>query len=193
MKQHLLASVRVYLVLTVLLGLMYPLGIWAVGRVFFRNAADGSFVPRGGKIVGSELIAQSFAKPELFHPRASAAGEKGFDAMSSSGTNLGPTSKKLADSVKGAVDAARAENPGAGPTVPADMVTTSASGLDPHISPENARWQLSRVAKASGIPVADLEAMIARRTEGRFLGLFGEPRVNVLLLNIDVLDRARNP
>lgn len=192
MKQHLLASVRLYLVLTVLLGLVYPFGIWAIGRVLFRHAADGSFVPHGGKVVGSELIAQAFTRADLFHPRTSAAGDKGYDAMSSGGTNLGPTSKKLADSVRAAVADARAENPGAGPSVPADRVTSSASGLDPHISPENARWQLPRVGRASGIPLPELEAMVARRTEGRFLGIYGEPRVNVLLLNLDLLDRIRH-
>jgi K+-transporting ATPase ATPase C chain len=139
-----------------------------------------------GRVVGSELIAQGFSRPDLFHPRASAAG---WDAMSSGGTNLGPTSKKLADVVKAAVADARVENPGEKGPVPADRVTTSASGLDPHISPENARWQVPRVAKATGIPIAELEAMVAKRAEGRFLGIYGEARVNVLLLNLDLLER----
>ncbi len=194
MKKELLASLRVYLVLTLLVGLAYPAVVWGVGRMAFREKADGSFLrrkegDRPGDIVGSALIGQAFSSKNLFHGRPSAAGEKGYDATQSGGTNLGPTSKKLADAIREAVARTRDENPGGSGGVPADGVTSSASGLDPHISPENARWQVPRVAAATGISSADLEAMIAMRTEGRFLGLFGEPRVNVLLLNLDLLSR----
>ncbi len=191
MTKHLLASIRVYLVLTLLLGLVYPAVVWGIGRLAFRNAADGSLLrrkegDRPGPVVGSSLIGQSFSSRNLFHGRPSAAGEKGYDPTASGGTNLGPTSKKLAESVKDAVASMRAENPGAGSSVPADAATSSASGLDPHISPENALWQVPRVSRATGIPEAELLAMVQRRTEGRFLGLFGERRVNVLLLNLDL-------
>lgn len=191
MKQHLLASFRVYLVLTVLLGLVYPLAIWAVGRIAFSSAADGSYRTHGGKAVGSQLIGQSFVMPGHFHGRPSAAGT-GYDALSSSGTNFGPTSKKLADSVKDAVAAVRTDE-GVTGAVPADAVTSSASGLDPHISPEYANLQIPRVAKETGIPRADLEALVARNTEGRFLGLYGESRVNVLALNVEIDTRLGHP
>jgi len=189
MKENLLPSIRLYLVLTLLLGLGYPAAVWGVGRIAFREQADGSFLRKEERVVGSSLIGQAFSSPRLFHGRPSAAGERGYDASASGGTNLGPTSKKLADSVREAVAALRAENPNAVAPVPADAVTSSGSGLDPHISPDFARWQVSRVAAATGFPAADLEAMIAARTEGRFLGLYGESRVNVLLLNLDVTTR----
>jgi K+-transporting ATPase ATPase C chain len=194
MKQHLLASVRVYLALTLLLGLAYPAVVWGIGQTAFKEKADGSLLrkkegDRQGEIVGSSLIGQSFSSKNLFHGRPSAAGENGDDPMSSGGTNLGPTSKKLAGAIRDAVARLRAENPSESGPVPADAVTSSASGLDPHISPEYARWQVSRVAAATGIPTSYLEQMIAARTEGRFLGLFGEPRVNVLVLNLDLMGR----
>lgn len=190
MKDHVLVSVRLLVVFTLLLGFAYPAVVWAIGRVAFPRAADGSFVTRNGKAVGSELIGQAVASPGLFRPRPSAAGA-GYDATASGGSNLGPTSKALADRVAAEVEKARAENPGARTPVPADAVTASGSGLDPHVSPEFALWQVPRVSRESGIPSAELEALVARRTEGRFFGLFGEPRVNVLLLNLDV--RARRP
>ena len=192
MKEHVLPSLRLFLALTVLLGLVYPALVWGVGQLAFRNAADGSLLRKGERIVGSSLIGQAFSSPKLFHGRPSAAGEKGYDALQSGGTNLGPTSKKLADAVRDAVALVREQNPGASGPVPADAVTSSGSGLDPHISPEYARWQAPRVAAASGIPVADLEKMIAARTEGRFLALFGEPHVNVLLLNLDLTKRIES-
>ena len=197
MKEHIVASIRVYLVLTLLLGVAYPLVVFGIGQAAFREKANGSFLRmkerESDRIVGSALIGQNFHSQNLFHPRPSAAGDAGYDPTASGGTNLGPTSKKLADSVRDAVAAARAENPGVGGDVPADLVTSSASGLDPHISPENARWQVPRVAKAAGIPESELIAMIERRTEGRFLGVFGEPRVNVLRLNMDLLERLERP
>lgn len=189
MKDHVLVSVRLLAVFTLLVGLAYPAAVWAIGRVAFPHAADGSFVTRDRKVVGSELIGQAVTKPGLFRTRPSAAGN-GYDASASSGSNLGPTSKALADRVAAEADKARAENPGTKAPVPADAVTASGSGLDPHVSPEFALWQVPRVSRESGIPAAELEALVAKRTEGRFLGIFGEPRVNVLLLNLDVTARA---
>jgi K+-transporting ATPase ATPase C chain len=187
-KDHVLVSIRLLVVFTLLLGIAYPAGVWAVGRVAFPAAASGSFVSRDGKVVGSALIGQGAASPGLFRTRPSAAGG-GYDATASGGSNLGPTSKALADRVVAEAAKARTENPGATAPVPADAVTASGSGLDPHVSPGFALWQVPRVAKESGLPAADLEAMVSRRTERRFLGLFGEPRINVLLLNLDVLAR----
>jgi K+-transporting ATPase ATPase C chain len=189
MKEHVVPSLRLFLALTLLLGFAYPAAVWGVGRLAFRDAADGSFLRKGETTVGSSLIGQSFTSPLHFHGRPSAAGEKGYDATASGGTNLGPTSKKLAEAVRDAVALMREENLAASGAVPADAVTSSGSGLDPHVSPEYARWQAPRVAAATGIPTADLEKMIAARTEGRFFGLFGEPRVNVLLLNLDLTER----
>jgi potassium-transporting ATPase KdpC subunit len=186
-KDHVFVSVRLLVVFTLLLGIAYPAAVWAVGRVAFPGAASGSFVSRDGKVVGSELIGQAVTSPGLFRTRPSAAGS-GYDAAASSGSNLGPTSKALAERVTTEVAKARTENPGAKGPVPADAVTASGSGLDPHISLGFAVWQFPRIARESGIPEADLEAIVARRTEGRLFGLYGEPRVNVLLLNLDVLD-----
>lgn len=150
-------------------------------------AADSS-------IVGSALLGQSFHSKNLFHSRPSAAGEAGYDPTASGGTNLGPTSKKLADAIAAEIARARAENPAAGTSpVPADLVTSSASGLDPDISPENALWQVPRVASETGLPVTELRSLVDRRTEPRFLGVFGEPRVNVLELNLDLLERLGRP
>lgn len=189
MKDHVLASVRLLVVFTLLLGFGYPAAVWAVGRVAFPREAGGSFVTRDGKVVGSELIGQAVTSPGLFRTRPSAAGA-GYDAAASGGSNLGPTSKALADRVAAEAAKARADNPGAKAAVPADAVTASGSGLDPHVSPAFALWQVPRVAKETGIAASDLEALVAKRTEGRFLGLFGEPRVNVLLLNLDVTQRG---
>ena len=194
MKEHFVPSIRLFLALTLLLGFAYPLAVWGVGRLAFRKEADGSFLRREesdgqSRVVGSLLIGQSFSSEKFFHSRPSAAGDAGYDATATGGTNLGPTSKKLADAIAERVAALRAENPNGGPLVPADAAMSSASGLDPHISPGYARWQVPRVAATTGIPAADLEAMITARTEGRFLGLYGEYRVNVLLLNLDVTAR----
>jgi K+-transporting ATPase ATPase C chain len=148
----------------------------------------------GGRIVGSALLGQSFHSKNLFHSRPSAAGDAGYDATASGATNLGPTSKKLVDAVGAAVAAARAENPASsGSPVPADAVTSSGSGLDPHISPAFAFWQVPRVARETGLAASELEKMIAARTEGRFLGLWGSPRVNVLRLNLDLVARGAAP
>jgi K+-transporting ATPase ATPase C chain len=196
MKANLLGSIRVYLVLTLLLGFGYPAVVWGIGRLGFRERAAGSFLrkeegERRGEIVGSSLVGQLFTSKRFFHGRPSAAGDAGYDATASGATNLGPTSKKLADAVRDAVAAARAENPGDAGPVPADAVTSSASGLDPHISPEYARWQIARVAKETSLSPEVLEALVVTRTEGKFLGIFGAPRVNVLQLNLDIASAGR--
>ena len=191
MKEHLLPSIRLYLVLTLVLGFGYPAVVWAVGRLAFRDAAAGSPLPKGDTIVGSSLIGQSFVMPGHFHGRPSAAGT-GYDATASSGTNLGPTSQKLADAVKDAVKSVR-DDEGVAGSVPADAVTSSGSGLDPHISPEYARLQIPRVSRETRIPAAALEALVARNTEGRFLGVYGESRVNVLALNLEIDTRLGHP
>ncbi|HEV2064909.1 MAG TPA: K(+)-transporting ATPase subunit C, partial [Thermoanaerobaculia bacterium] len=138
------------LALTVLLGGAYPAAVWAVGQIFWPQKANGSFVPEGGRIVGSELIGQNFANPRYLHPRPSAAGKDGYDATASGGTNKGPTDADLARAVTAAVAAARGDRPGDSRPVPADLVTSSGSGLDPHLSPDAAAWQAQRVAKARG-------------------------------------------
>jgi K+-transporting ATPase ATPase C chain len=178
------ASLVITLLLIVLLCGIYPVVVWAIAQGVFPAKANGSLIRVGGKIVGSSLLAQGFAGPAYFHPRPSAAGQ-GYDAANSSGTNLGPTSKKLIEDVKRRVADYRAEN-GLTPDapVPADAVTSSASGLDPHISPENARLQAGRVAKARGLSREEVLRKIAAHTEGRGLMILGEPRVNVLMLNL---------
>lgn len=180
------ASIAATLLLAVLCCGIYPAVVWAVGQGLFSHQANGSLVRVDGKVAGSSLLAQVFTAPEYFHPRPSAAGQ-GYDAAGSSGTNLGPTSKKLIESVKERVDAYRAEN-GLPPDarVPADAVTSSASGLDPHISVRNAVLQAVRVAKARGLGEKDVLAKVGAHTEGRTLGVLGEPRVNVLTLNLSL-------
>jgi len=179
-------SIAATLLLAVLCCGIYPAVVWAVGQGLFSDKANGSLVRFNGKVVGSTLIAQGFAGPAYFHPRPSAAGQ-GYDAVHSGGTNLGPTSKKLIEDVKQRIAGYRAEN-GLPPDtlVPADAVTSSASGLDPHISVRNASLQAARVAKARGIGEKDVLAKVEAHTEGRSLGLLGEPRVNVLTLNLSL-------
>ena len=175
-RQTLVTAVLMTIVTTVLLGLVYPLVVTGLAQVLFRDNANGQLIRRNGQMVGSAIIGQGFSSPGYFHPRASAAGQ-GYDATSSGGTNLGPTNKKLIDSVMAAVEAVRKDNPGA--QVPVDLVTTSASGFDPHITPDNAMFQVPRVAKARGLVEG----------EPRQLGFLGEPRVNVLLLNLALDER----
>ena len=189
MWQQLLPALRITLVMTVLTGLLYPLAVTGLCQVFFRDQANGSLVTVNGRVVGAELIGQNFTKPEYFQPRPSAAGNDGYDATASGGSNLGPTNKKLIDRVQASVDKFRKENPGYQGAIPADLLTTSGSGLDPHISPASAEAQSERVAKARGASVDQIRSLIASHTEGRDLGFLGEPRVNVLLLNLD-LDRT---
>jgi K+-transporting ATPase ATPase C chain len=177
------------IVLTILFGLAYPLVFTGVAQVLFPHQANGSLVTVNGKVVGSALIGQSFTKPEYFHGRPSAAGNNGYDATSSGGSNLGPTNQKLVDRVKADAEKFRTENPTYTGPIPADLLTSSGSGLDPHISPASAQAQVARVAKARGVTPDRIGELVARHTEGRQWGLFGEPRVNVLLLNVD-LDQA---
>lgn len=178
------SAFRITLVLTILTGLLYPAVVTGVAQLLFPAKAHGSLVSADGKIVGSTLIGQNFSKPEYFHPRPSAAGAKGYDAGASSGSNYGPTNPKLIDRVKASVEQFRAENPDYSGPIPADAVTASASGLDPHISPANAEIQVARVAKARGVDPTAVKALVARRTEQPWLGFIGEPRVNVLQLNM---------
>ena len=189
MWQQLLPALRITLVMTLLTGLLYPLAVTGLCQVFFRDQANGSLVTVNGRVVGSELIGQNFSKPEYFQPRPSAAGNDGYDATASGGSNLGPTNKKLIDRVQASVDKFRKENPGYQGAIPADLLTTSGSGLDPHISPASAEAQSERVANVRGASVDQIRSLIASHTEGRDLGFLGEPRVNVLLLNLD-LDRT---
>jgi potassium-transporting ATPase KdpC subunit len=177
------------LVLTVLLGGIYPAAVTAVSHLFWRERANGSFVAAGGRVVGSELIGQNFRGAKYLHPRPSAAGKEGYDATASGGTNKGPTDADLAKAVRAAVAAARADRPGDPRPVPADLVTSSASGLDPHLSPDAALWQAARIAKARGTSEERVAAVVRRHIEPRTLGLLGEPRVNVLMTNLD-LDRT---
>ena len=184
MLTHLLPALRLTAVLTVLTGLVYPATVTGLARLFFPDQARGSLITVDGTVVGSRLIGQSFARPEYFHPRPSAAGANGYDASASAGSNLGPTSRKLIDRVQGAVAQYRAENPGYTGPIPADAVTASASGLDPYISPANADVQAARVAAARGVDAGRVRQLVAAATERPWLGFIGEPRVNVLELNL---------
>lgn len=188
MWKQMMPGLRMTLLLTVLTGLLYPGVVTALCQVLFPSQANGSLIVREGKTVGSSLIGQGFTRPEYFHPRPSATGNDGYDASLSTGSNLGPTSRKLFERVKGSVAQVRKEDGVSTAAVPADLVTTSASGLDPHISPAAAALQIQRVAAARSKAAGDIERLVERCTEGRDLGFLGEPRVNVLQLNL-ALDR----
>jgi len=185
MKQILIPAVLMTLVLTVLTGLVYPLVVTGLAQVLFHHQANGSLIGVNGKIVGSELIGQKFTRPEYFHGRPSAAGD-GYDAANSGATNFGPTNQHLVDRVRDDVKKFRQENPTYTGPIPADLLTTSASGLDPHISPESAFVQVDRVAKARGVTSDAVRQAVEKHVEGRQFGIFGEPRVNVLALNLDL-------
>jgi potassium-transporting ATPase KdpC subunit len=184
-SRNLLVAVLMTVVTTLLLGVVYPLVITGIAQVVFPDQANGQLVARDGRVIGSRIIGQGFSSPGYFRPRPSAAG-MGYDAANSAGSQLGPTNKKLIDNVKANVEAARKENPNA--PVPIDLVTTSASGFDPHISPAAADFQVPRVARERGMSEADVRRLVETHTEGRQLGFLGEPRVNVLELNL-ALDR----
>lgn len=188
MRQQIAPAFRLMLVLTVLTGLIYPGVVTAVCQALFHWQANGSMVKADGKEIGSALIGQNFSKPEYFHPRPSAAGNDGYDATASGGSNYGPTNQKLIDRVKASVEQFRKENPDYTGPIPADLATASASGLDPEISPASAEAQAARVAKARGLSLDQMVQLITRNTKGPDLGFLGEPRVNVLKLNLE-LDR----
>ena len=186
--KNLLTAILMTIVTTILLGLIYPLVVTGLAQVIFPDQANGSLIKRAdGTVIGSSLIGQPFSSPGYFRSRPSAAGADGYDAGASSGSNLGPTNRKLSDRVKADVEKLEAENPGK--LVPIDLVTTSGSGLDPHISPAAAEFQVPRVARERRITEEQLKQVIARHTAGRQFGVLGEATVNVLELNLD-LDRT---
>ena len=185
MKKNLITAVLMTLVTTILLGLVYPLVVTGLAQVIFPNQANGSLIKRAdGTLIGSRLIGQPFSSPGYFRSRPSAAGTSGYDAGASSGSNLGPTNQKLIDRIKADVEKLQAENPGV--PVPIDLVTTSGSGLDPHISPAAAEFQVRRVARERRASEEQIRSVVATHTLGRQFGFLGEPRVNVLELNIDL-------
>ncbi len=192
--QHTRTAVLMVIVLTVLLGIVYPLAMTGLSQLIFPGQANGSLVrDSAGNVVGSALLGQNFSNPEYFHPRPSAAGTDGYDATSSGGSNLGPTNQKLIDTARDRATAYREENGlAAEAPVPVDAVTASASGLDPDISPANALIQAGRVAKARNLTEDQVRSLVNQYTEGRTLGILGEPRVNVLQLN-RALDAASHP
>jgi len=192
MKTEILVSLRMTVVTLVLTGLVYPVAVTGIAQVAFPWRANGSLLTRDGQVVGSELIAQAFQKPAYFQPRPSAAGN-GYDATASSGSNFGPTSQKLRDRVAADVARLKSENSQAAGAPPVELVTASGSGLDPHLSPEGARWQVPRIAAARNVAPADVQALLDRRVEGRMFGFLGEPVVNVLRLNLDLDDRFGRP
>lgn len=184
MKKNLITAILMTLATTLLLGIVYPLVVTTLAQMLFHDKANGQLISRDGKIIGSRILAQPFTGAEYFHPRASAAGTNGYDAANSGGSNYGPTNQKLVDRIQQDVAAAQKENPGH--PIPVDYITTSASGLDPDISPANALFQLPRVAAARKISTGELDAFVKNHIQGRQFGLLGEPRINVLELNLDL-------
>lgn len=183
MKQIIVAT-KITIALFILTGVVYPVLVWGLAKVIFPRQSEGSLLSSNGKVIGSALIGQKFTRPEYFHGRPSAAGNDGYDALSSSGSNYGPTNQKLIDRVRDDVKKFRAENPTFTGPVPADMITASASGLDPDISPEAAYAQAPRIAAARQMSVESVRALIAAHIQNRQWGFLGEPRVNVLELNL---------
>lgn len=183
MKQQLIIAARFTIVTTIIFGLLYPLAVTGLSQLFFPHQANGSLLTKDGQVAGSRLIGQAFTSDKYFHSRPSAAGA-GYDATASAGSNLGPTNKQLTDRVKADVSKLQQENPGV--AIPADLVAASGSGLDPDISPASAEFQIPRVAKARGISLDNLRSLLAKHLQTRQYGLFGEARVNVLELNLEL-------
>lgn len=187
-------AIKMTLVMTLLTGIIYPLVVFGLAQLIFPHQADGSLVMRNGQITGSTLIGQNFAGDRYFHPRPSAAGDKGYDATSSGGSNAGPTNKAFIDTVRTRVKALRETNPALNhEPIPVDLVTASGSGLDPEITPAAASVQIARVAKARGMNPDAVRAIVAQHTHGRWAGILGEAGVNVLELNLALDDAAHNP
>ena len=191
MYKQLLPALRITLAISVLTGLIYPALVTVICQTLFPTQANGSLITANGKILGSALIGQNFTQPGYFHPRPSAAGTDGYDPTSSGGSNFGPSNPKLIDRVKASLDAVHKENPTLTGLIPADMVTASASGLDPHISPANADLQVARVAQARSLAPDLVRQLIAAHTDPRGLGFLGDPGVNVLRLNLALDGIAR--
>ena len=183
MRKNLITSVLMTIATAVLLGIAYPLVVTGLAQIFFKDKADGQLIVKNGKVVGSRIIGQAFVGPGYFHSRPSAAGN-GYDAANSNGSQLGPTNQHLIDRVKTDVASNQADNPGQ--PVPVDLITASASGLDPDISPAAAEFQISRIARQRGISEDQVKRLVQEHSEPRQLGLLGEPRVNVLELNLDL-------
>jgi len=186
MKAHLRPCIVLFALLTLLTGVAYPVLITAITQVAFPNQANGSVIMRDGKAVGSEFIGQMFDDPNYFWGRPSATGPTGYNAAASSGSNLGPTNPALLDAIKARIHAIRSAHPDQTKSVPVDLVTASGSGLDPHISPAAAEFQAGRVAKVRGLSEDKVRELVASNTDGRSVGLLGEPRVNVLRLNLSL-------
>ncbi len=185
MKKNLIISLWFTLVTTIIFGLIYPLVVTGLSQVLFPGKANGQLIERNGKLVGSRIIGQAFTGPGYFHSRPSAAGTgNGYDPTSSGGSNLGPTNKALLDRINGDVQNLKVENPGS--PIPVDLVTSSASGLDPDISPAAAEFQIFRVARERHVGETELRALVTKHTQGRQFGVLGEPRTNVLELNLDL-------
>jgi K+-transporting ATPase ATPase C chain len=189
MWRQMLPALRMTVLMTVLTGLVYPGVVTAICQVLFPRQANGSLIERNGHPIGSDLIGQNFSQPGYFQPRPSAAGSDGYDATASGGSNLGPTNQKLVDRVKASAEKFRKENPDYTGSIPADLVTASGSGLDPHLSPGSAEAQIARVAKARGTSEDQIRQLVTQFTENRDLGFLGELRVNVLRVNLALDDK----
>jgi K+-transporting ATPase ATPase C chain len=191
MKKHLITAFLMTIATTILLGVLYPLLITALAQVLFKDKANGQLITRNGEAVGSRIIAQPFTSAKYFHPRPSAAGNNGYDAGNSGGTNFAPTNQKLIDRIQADAKTLHEENPSQ--PIPVDLLTTSASGLDPEISPAAAEFQIPRVARVRGLPESTIRDLVQKYTYQRDLGLLGEARVNVLELNLALDDLAPKP